>query len=406
MSDQDTTHQMPEADPPTEPQPRRQKRLLRSRSDRMLGGVAGGLGKYFDVDPLIFRIGFGISVFFGGLGAFAYLALLLFVPPEEDDGTVGEAPIQRSRTLAIAAAVGIFIFLASWGIFDGDPFWFDGGPWFFGGPLLLIAVVAGLFYMLRRDDDRATRPGGILATVAIAIGAACGLCVLAILAAWAAATGAGEAIAGVIIAIGVLLVLAAFRGGLRWLIVPALALALPLSAVAAADVSFDGGVGSRSHEPQSIAAIPDDGYELGVGRQAIDLRDLDWARDTVVELRTDLGVGETVVAVPESVCVTGDLEAGVGAVEVGGDEEGGVDVSTEPNAGSTATPRLVLDADVDLGHILVVNDDDADIEDDHGRDAFDDLDDTDRDEMAETMALACADEPEPPAGEGRARGNG
>ena len=127
----------------------------------MLGGVAGGLGKYFDVDPLIFRIGFGISVFFGGLGAVAYIALLLLVPSEEDDGSVGEAPIQRSRTLAIAAAVGVFIFLASWGIFDGDPFWFDGGPWFFGGPLFLIAILVALFFLLRRDEDqgRRARPG-------------------------------------------------------------------------------------------------------------------------------------------------------------------------------------------------------------------------------------------------------
>jgi phage shock protein PspC (stress-responsive transcriptional regulator) len=406
MNDQETTDQMPEAEPPTEPQEpqsRQDKRLVRSRSDRMLGGVAGGLGQYFGVDSLIFRIGFGVSVFFGGLGAVAYLALLLFVPAEEADGSVGEAPIQRSRTLAIAAAVGVFIFLASWGIFDGDPFWFDGGPWFFGGPLFLIAIVAALFYLLRRDDDRATRPTGILATIAIAIGAAIGLSVLALGAAWAGATGSGEAIAGVIIAIGVLLVVAAFRGGLRWLIIPALALALPLSAVAAADVSFDGGVGERSHEPVSATAIPDEGYELGIGRQAIDLRELDWEADTVVEMRADLGIGETVVAVPENVCVTGDLDAGAGAVEVGGDEEGGFDVDTQPNGGTAVTPRLELDAEVDLGHLLVVNDDDADIEGDHDR--FRDINDRDRDEMRDAMAQACADEPEPPATPGQEAGD-
>jgi phage shock protein PspC (stress-responsive transcriptional regulator) len=405
MNDQDTTQKMPEAEPPTEPQepqPRREKRLLRSRSDRMLGGVAGGLGKYFDVDPLIFRIGFGISVFFGGLGAVAYIALLLFVPSEEDDGTVGEAPIQRSRTLAIAAAVGVFIFLASWGIFDGDPFWFDGGPWFFGGPLFLIAIVAALFYLLRRDDDRATRPAGILATVAIAIGAAIGLCVLAVCAAWAGATGSGEAIAGVIIAIGVLLVIAAFRGGLRWLIIPALALALPLSAVAAADVSFDGGIGERTHEPRTAEAIPAEGYELGMGRLAVDLRELDWEENTVVSLRTDLGLGQTAIAIPEDVCVTGDLHAGAGLVEVAGDEEDGFDVETRPNEGADATPRLVLDSEVDMGHLWVVNDDDVDIDDDHDRGPFRDHEDGDDEAMQEAMALACApEEPERPAKEGK-----
>jgi phage shock protein PspC (stress-responsive transcriptional regulator) len=395
MSDQDTTHQMPEAEPPTEPQPRRNKRLLRSRSDRMLGGVAGGLGKYFDVDPLIFRIGFGVSVFFGGLGAVAYLALLLFVPAEEDDGTAGEAPIQRSRTLALAAAVGAFVILASWGIFDGDPFWFDGGPWFFGGPLFLIAIVAAAFYLLRRDRDRdeATRPSGILTTIAIAIGSAIGVSVLALAAAWAGATGSGEAIAGVVIAIGVLLVIAAFRGGARWLVVPALALAIPLSAVAAADVSFDGGIGERSHEPASAAAIPEDGYELGIGRLVVDLRNLSWTDDSVVELETDLGVGQTVIAVPESVCVTGDLHSGAGLIEVGGEEEDGFDVDTRPVDGTTATPRLVLDSKVDLGHLWVVNDDDVAIDDDRGHDRLED--DTNDGDMRDAMDAACA--PDAPA---------
>src|SRR5947207_15282892 len=67
----------------------RPRRLLRSRSDRMLAGVAGGLGRYFAVDPVIFRIGFAVSVFFGGLGLLAYVALALFVP--DDEGQIGRA---------------------------------------------------------------------------------------------------------------------------------------------------------------------------------------------------------------------------------------------------------------------------------------------------------------------------
>ena len=156
-------------------------------------------------------------------------------------------------------------------------------------------------------------------------------------AAWAGATGSGEAIAGVIIAVGVLLVLAAFRG-MRWLIVPALALALP-SARRGGRCVVRRRRRRAGHEPVSAAAIPEDGYELGIGRLAVDLREIDWQDDTVVELRTDLGVGETVVAVPESVRVTGELGAGAGAVESGGDEEAGFDVDTQPQAGTTATPR-------------------------------------------------------------------
>ena len=53
MTDETTTIQQPE-----EPGPRR---LLRSNRDRMLAGVAGGLGSYFNVDPVIFRIGFVVA---------------------------------------------------------------------------------------------------------------------------------------------------------------------------------------------------------------------------------------------------------------------------------------------------------------------------------------------------------
>ena len=46
----------------------------------MIAGVAGGLGRYFNIDPVIVRIAFAISVLIGGLGVLAYVALALFVP--------------------------------------------------------------------------------------------------------------------------------------------------------------------------------------------------------------------------------------------------------------------------------------------------------------------------------------
>ena len=55
-------------------------RLTRSTSDKMIGGVAGGLADYFSIDPLVVRIGFVVSVFFSGAGLLAYLALLAFAP--------------------------------------------------------------------------------------------------------------------------------------------------------------------------------------------------------------------------------------------------------------------------------------------------------------------------------------
>jgi phage shock protein PspC (stress-responsive transcriptional regulator) len=61
------------------------RRLTRSTSDKKLGGVAGGLGAHFSVDPILFRIGFAIATLFSGAGAVAYLAIVAFVPTDTGD---------------------------------------------------------------------------------------------------------------------------------------------------------------------------------------------------------------------------------------------------------------------------------------------------------------------------------
>jgi phage shock protein PspC (stress-responsive transcriptional regulator) len=51
-------------------------------TDRKIVGVAGGLGAYFSIDPVLFRIGFVVGTLFSGAGLVAYVALLLFVRSE------------------------------------------------------------------------------------------------------------------------------------------------------------------------------------------------------------------------------------------------------------------------------------------------------------------------------------
>ena len=160
MSDEtDRTEEQQPPEPPTEadaPTERKARRLLRSRDDRMLAGVAGGLGRYFAVDPTIVRIGFVVSIFFGGLGLFAYLALALFVPSADiDGGDIEAAPIERSRGLAIAAGFGILLVALSLGTFDFGWGWGDGpsGGWLFGPPLVLLAIGAGLYFLVRNTGN-------------------------------------------------------------------------------------------------------------------------------------------------------------------------------------------------------------------------------------------------------------
>jgi phage shock protein PspC (stress-responsive transcriptional regulator) len=58
--------------------------LNRSSEDKMLAGVAGGLGEYFGVDPVLFRVGFVAATLLSGVGALAYLALVLFVKTDDE----------------------------------------------------------------------------------------------------------------------------------------------------------------------------------------------------------------------------------------------------------------------------------------------------------------------------------
>ncbi len=57
-------------------------RLRRSRSDRWLGGVCGGLGRVSGVDSWVWRLVFALCVMFAGFGALIYLLMWIFVPEE------------------------------------------------------------------------------------------------------------------------------------------------------------------------------------------------------------------------------------------------------------------------------------------------------------------------------------
>jgi phage shock protein PspC (stress-responsive transcriptional regulator) len=63
-------------------------RLRRDRTDRYLGGVAGGLGRYFGVDPVLFRILFVALCLFGGSGVGVYVIAWLVVPHEDAEHSI------------------------------------------------------------------------------------------------------------------------------------------------------------------------------------------------------------------------------------------------------------------------------------------------------------------------------
>jgi phage shock protein PspC (stress-responsive transcriptional regulator) len=56
------------------------KKLNRYTEGRRIAGVCAGLGEYFDLDPLLFRVAFLVSFLFGALGALVYLVMWMVVP--------------------------------------------------------------------------------------------------------------------------------------------------------------------------------------------------------------------------------------------------------------------------------------------------------------------------------------
>ena len=62
-------------------------RLYRSKKERMLGGVCGGLGEFLDVDPTVIRLVWVVvTVFSMGIGIFAYLLAWIIIPEEDTSG--------------------------------------------------------------------------------------------------------------------------------------------------------------------------------------------------------------------------------------------------------------------------------------------------------------------------------
>jgi len=72
--------------------------LRRSYEDRMLGGVAGGLARYFGVDTMIVRIAFVVLTVVGGAGIPLYLAGLLLIPEEGSDQSIAGALIESLQS--------------------------------------------------------------------------------------------------------------------------------------------------------------------------------------------------------------------------------------------------------------------------------------------------------------------
>ena len=110
------------------------KKLHRLAAQKKLAGVCAGLGEYFDLDPLFFRLFFLVSLFFGGIGALIYLLLWVMAP--EKAGAGEPRPAAGLRLSSADRKIA--------GVCGGLGEWVDVDPVFFRVAFILFALVCGL----------------------------------------------------------------------------------------------------------------------------------------------------------------------------------------------------------------------------------------------------------------------
>jgi phage shock protein PspC (stress-responsive transcriptional regulator) len=299
------------------------QRLERSRSDRMLAGVCGGLARYFGIHPAFYRVGFVVLALIGGAGILIYLAAALVIPDEGKDDSIASAALRERRNhplpvigLGIAAvAAAVLLSRASlWP--SGDAAW-----------VLLLIGGGAVFLLTRRhgaDDPVATAvgPGGEDATEAPTVATA------------AAPPRRRRFWKTLLIVVGSLL---------------ALLLITVAVFVAVFPVHMSRGVGNETYVPASASDLHRS-YTLGVGDLFLDLRNV---RLPVGEtkLTTRVDVGGLRVIVPPGAAVRVKADVRLGELNLFGETNDG------RNVDDAVTERgvrvLVLDAHVGAGSLRV-----------------------------------------------------
>jgi phage shock protein PspC (stress-responsive transcriptional regulator) len=319
-----------------EPDDTPRTKLTRSTTDKYVWGVSGGLGRAFGIDPTLFRVAFGVSVLFGGIGIVAYIALAAFLPKDDGEPAWIEGR-SKATTIIVVAVLGICAISA-----------LKPPDFIFGPGIFVVAgiTVAGVLLYRSFGGTRGEDPARVAARVTLVL--------IAMVAALGAATGVGfiaaigggpaEAVIGIVAGLG--LISAGLLGGPRWLILPAMVLVLPLAVVSAANIDLTGGVGHREYRELKPT------YRLGMGQMVVDLRDVTLPANTAVKL--SLGIGEVRLRPPAGTCVTTSGKIGLGEADLPKPFDSGGDIKLDQRAKpAPGHPLLTVDADVGVGHLQI-----------------------------------------------------
>ena len=357
------------------------RRLVRTDDGRWLGGVCAGLGRYFDINPLVYRIAFAALALAGGTGLLLYVAAWLVIPGERSNESVAVETLRRHRDRPwLLLGVGLLSFGALLALSEAR-FWPSSGNVWFAATLGGAALI--WWHLANRDRGPHTEPSatetvpsageparGVSSTpsapparpaarqslFAPALGAllaASGVFgLLAVLDVYdvdlAVAFASGVAIVGATIAVGAMTQRRV--GGLVFL---GLILLAAFGVAAATPVSISSGVGERTEQPATVGEL-ESSYELGMGELDLDLGAVTLPAGTT-PVEASVGIGSLVITVPEDVALEIDAHAGVGEYNILGDRDDGINAHrTFSFPGSTpGAPVLEVEADVGIGNIEV-----------------------------------------------------
>ena len=285
----------------------------------MVSGVCGGLGQYFDVNPVFYRVGFVVLTLLGGAGLLVYGAAVLVVPREGESESIASDILRNHRRRPVALVGLVLVAVACIVLLSHIPWHLHSDPFWIG----VLVVGAALLWTQRVPAAEGSPPS-------------------------AATPDEGTTT--------VVQPVSAPRRGWRWLklvlvtlgVIVAVALA-SAAAFVAPFLHLGDGVGSRSYQP-AVAASVQSQYRLGIGNLDVDLSHVSFgSKPTTVELR--LGIGKMRVTVPHDATVLTHARVAWGDSSILGDEQSGHAVHADVGDPQS---RLVLDAHVGIGKLEVV----------------------------------------------------
>jgi phage shock protein PspC (stress-responsive transcriptional regulator) len=247
--------------PPPQPGPAPRPPLRRSRTDKVIGGVAGGLAEYTGIDALLWRVG-TIALTIAGPGLIIYVLLWLLMPAGPPAQPGATAP-DRARSGPRSPVPGV--------------------------TAAALLIVVGVAVLLAEFTDVHIGARGVLGSALLVVGV--GLVVGAI-------TGLGRGAKIGLIGLGLLL-----SAGL----VVASTVHLP-----------SGDIGDRTYRPTTASQV-ESNYRHGAGNLVVDLSGVDLPGPAgPIVTRIDSGIGDVHVLVPASADVDVTVDPGISDADVFG----------------------------------------------------------------------------------------